>query len=577
MTVSGAYMRSTFYAFTDDKHDGRQSVKIRDAKELKSAARIGELRQAKSVVIEDETESLEKLPQSLTSLDNINELVIKYCKTKSLPPKMAALKHVTRLELNETHLKDVDVVCKMTSLKELQLSRNAIKQLPAAIGELRLLEQLDLSSNFLSVLPSQIGQLRNLLRLSVSANRLHHLPHSLGNFSNLRSLDVSRNVLEALPDELGKLAALSELHVAHNKLDFFPESLRSLRKLKFLYASNNQLTEITDAFTDLVALTNLHLQNNKIARISGCPPNVVAVNLAHNHITDVSLLWRAPRYIKNLDLSGNRISELPASTPGHAQCLRMLNLSGNPLESLPVALSDCINLNHFNLSKTPVPHVPHEILHLPKLTVLNLFATKLDPVLQSAASQGIHNLRRAYQEFVPSARPDLSAVQPRPRSEGREETGKVEEQKKEEVKEMEPITNPLVTSPEVEQEIEEVEEDDVTSSGKVETAAAATTQHEDAKPKPTVAEAAPDVSSKPAETKSSPRDAEANNNSVSGVNVKDMKSVFQAKPSLPPSKPKPAPTADSKGRPSLKDKPVISSKPQFNGARNTPAVFSRPT
>ena len=588
MTVSGAYMRSTFFAFSDENHDGRRSVKIRDTKELKSASRLSELRQAKSLVIEDEAESMEKLPQSLASLDNITELVIKYCKTKALPPKLAALKQVTRLELNETQLKDIDVICRMTSLKELQLSHNCIKQLPADIGNLRLLEELNLNSNFLTVLPSQVGNLRNLLRLSVSANRLHHLPHSIDKLANLRSLDASRNVLEALPDELGKLTALSELDVGHNKLDFFPESLRNLRKLKFLYAPSNHLTEITDACTDLVALTNLHLQKNKIASINGCPPNVAVLMMSHNVVSDVSLLWRAPRYVRTLDLAFNRVTELPPTTPSHAQCLRMLNLSGNPLESLPIALSDCINLSQLNLSNTPVAHVPHEILHLPKLTSLNVHPSKLDTVLQSASMQGISKLRQAYQSFVPNRRPDMNAVQPRPKSEdattSRDDTGEKTEAPVREDDDIQPNANDQNSTGNTNDKTEFVPMTSQNNNGGVRKA-------DNTERNETAVKVDEDISNTPQMTspKESPRtpevtrveEGEANNNNisgekrVSGVSVKDMKSVFQAnKPSVPSAKPKPATTAP---KPNIKEKPVISSKPQFNGSQKNSAVFSRPS
>jgi Leucine-rich repeat (LRR) protein len=83
-----------------------------------------------------------------------------------------------------------------TSVKKLDLSGNAIKEVPTDIFACKLLTLLNLSHNQLSRLPSVVNWFEALECLQVQGNQLTDLPKELGSCSQLRRLDLSHNQLK---------------------------------------------------------------------------------------------------------------------------------------------------------------------------------------------------------------------------------------------------------------------------------------------------------------------------------------------------------------------------------------------
>jgi hypothetical protein len=82
------------------------------------------------------------------------------------------------------------------SLQTLDLSKNQLRELPSAIGELAALTELSVSRNFLKRLPAELGRLARLVTLDVSSNvlRATHLSlESLAALRDLRTLDLRYN------------------------------------------------------------------------------------------------------------------------------------------------------------------------------------------------------------------------------------------------------------------------------------------------------------------------------------------------------------------------------------------------
>jgi hypothetical protein len=83
------------------------------------------------------------------------------------------------------------------SLGTLNLSRNEIKKLPAAIGSLVALVHLDVSRNFIRRLPQELQALVNLKHCNASSNQFKGLPDlaldQLATLPALRVLDLRRN------------------------------------------------------------------------------------------------------------------------------------------------------------------------------------------------------------------------------------------------------------------------------------------------------------------------------------------------------------------------------------------------
>ena len=100
-------------------------------------------------------------------------------------------------------------------VKELVLMGNGFRSIPPKVAELKTVERLDLSENQLQALPTEVGTLSFLRQLSITANSLTTLPTELGNLGRLEMLSVPANQLITLPTELGNCASLAFLNVQH--------------------------------------------------------------------------------------------------------------------------------------------------------------------------------------------------------------------------------------------------------------------------------------------------------------------------------------------------------------------------
>lgn len=112
----------------------------------------------------------------------------------------------------------------MSNLKELDLSRNRIKELPQDLSYLSKLKVLNLSSNRLTQLSAGIGQLTDLENLDCSSNDLSALPSALFDLNKIRELILYANSLESISERVGEFKQLEVLDVRGNQLKFLSKS-----------------------------------------------------------------------------------------------------------------------------------------------------------------------------------------------------------------------------------------------------------------------------------------------------------------------------------------------------------------
>ncbi|MEL7354490.1 MAG: TIR domain-containing protein [Cyanobacteria bacterium P01_A01_bin.116] len=104
------------------------------------------------------------------------------------------------------------------NLDELSLANLGLDSLPVAlltqlVDSSLSLRSLDLSGNALTQLPDSIAHLRALQVLSVGENPLEYLPESLGQLTQLRILDISGTRITTLPNSVERLVEMRSLMV----------------------------------------------------------------------------------------------------------------------------------------------------------------------------------------------------------------------------------------------------------------------------------------------------------------------------------------------------------------------------
>jgi hypothetical protein len=171
-------------------------------------------------------------------------------------------------------IKRLDLSCGLThfppeifsladSLQTLNLSGNALQQLPDDLHRLKHLRVLFASDNQFTELPAGIGQCAHLQIVGFKANRIQRVS-AQALPPRLRWLILTDNQIECLPHELGDCASLQKLMLAGNRLRELPDSLARCEKLELIRIAANQLTELPDWLLQLPSLAWLAYAGNPL-------------------------------------------------------------------------------------------------------------------------------------------------------------------------------------------------------------------------------------------------------------------------------------------------------------------------
>nr|WP_255679148.1 COR domain-containing protein [Methanosarcina sp. DH1] len=295
---------------------------------------------------------LTSLPSEITELKNLTQLDISRNKLTSLPSEISKLKNLKKLNISGRKL--LFVSPKILNLKKstqfkFNTSSNQLTSLPSEISELKNLTILDVSGNKLTSLPSEISKLKNLARLNVSRNKLTSLLSEISELKSLTQLDMSGNILTSLPSEISKLKSLTQLNISSNQLSSLPPEIAQLQNLTILFIHNNQLSSLPPEIAQLQNLKELYISWNQL---SSLPPEIAQLkNFKEFYISNNQLSLLPPEIVElknltTLDISYNQLSSLPPEIlelgidieweDNSAE--KGIFLKGNPLENPPIEI-----------------------------------------------------------------------------------------------------------------------------------------------------------------------------------------------------------------------------------------------
>ncbi|GAA4350808.1 leucine-rich repeat-containing protein kinase family protein [Variovorax defluvii] len=126
------------------------------------------------------------------------------------------------------------------TLEVLDLSGNALSDLPEDLDRLHRLKVLFCSDNRYTELPAVLGRCKRLEMVGFKANRIRTVPAGALPPA-LRWLILTDNEVEALPAAIGRCERLQKLMLAGNRLQTLPVELAACHGLELLRISANRL------------------------------------------------------------------------------------------------------------------------------------------------------------------------------------------------------------------------------------------------------------------------------------------------------------------------------------------------
>ncbi|KAK4576643.1 hypothetical protein RGQ29_027264 [Quercus rubra] len=191
---------------------------------------------------------------------------------------------------------------------KVDLSRNAIQELPVELSSCISLQTLILSRNKIKDWPGAIlKSLPNLLCLKLDNNPLRQIPSDgFQAVSRVQVLDLSGNA-SSLPEHpaFSSMSHLQELYLRRMQLHEVPSDIFNLQQLRILDLSQNSLQSVSVEFQRLTSLSELGLSDNNISvlppELGLLEPSLQALRLDGNPMRSIrrTILDRGTKAVLN--------------------------------------------------------------------------------------------------------------------------------------------------------------------------------------------------------------------------------------------------------------------------------------
>ena len=331
-------------------------------------------------------------------------------KTRGASISRTEMASLTRLEAQDSDIRDLTGLEFATGLISLNLSNNIISDITLLSG-LTSLTSLILSDNVISDLTPLSG-MTNLTVLILSGNLFSDIS-PLSGLTNLTSLNLSHNSISNI-SPLSGLTNLSVLILYDDTLirdrsvlsrlsnlsepDIPDANLRAAIKIAMGKASDDPITDFEMAFfpeleapnSNIRDLTGLELATSLTSLDLGTELVSGVGYVNSNHISDFSPLSGLTN-LRTLDLGGNSISDLSALSGAISGLpnLERLYLDNNSISDL-TPLSGLTNLARLDLDKNSISD-PSPLSGLANLEWLDLDTNSISDI---SALSGLTNLAR---------------------------------------------------------------------------------------------------------------------------------------------------------------------------------------
>lgn len=204
------------------------------------------------------------LSKFLSGFSSLKSLIINKTQVHQLPPSIGFLINLEYLNLGSCHLKTLPkTIGNLTNLRSLILDNNPITHLPESLRELRNLQVFSLKKDSftrsrslqkynLNEFPEVLCRITSLKELYLENNQIKNIPSCLGDLTNLTALSFNNTQIVNLPTSIGLLRNLKSLTLENCKISSFPETLTNLKSLKTLNIEGNILFNLSEKVTNFL-------------------------------------------------------------------------------------------------------------------------------------------------------------------------------------------------------------------------------------------------------------------------------------------------------------------------------------
>src|ERR1041385_6093379 len=246
-------------------------------------------------------EGKRRLPDSLYLYRNLAELELINCRLSRLPKKLLNSPSLKRLVINNNFPRRRLKLPKSSTITTLVIRGDEKGRLPRSYGRFRNLEvlqlprnnmmkfpnlsgcdklvRLDLNFNAIKVIPASIGERRTLKSLIVNNNQVEKIEPGIEKLSDLEDLSLYKNNLQGIPSMLYTMTSLHMVDLYGNHIPFLSPQVANWKKLEIFYIANNDLRELPEEIGQLTNLRELYIHHNTLSKLPASIGNLASLSI----------------------------------------------------------------------------------------------------------------------------------------------------------------------------------------------------------------------------------------------------------------------------------------------------------